>query len=186
MSQRISATACGKIILFGEHAVVYGRPAIAVPVTQVQATVTLAPSGDGLIVEAPDLEYSTAVDLTNPTDPLASIVQLTLAHLNYPLPDLKLTIRSTIPVASGLGSCAAVSTAIVRALAQWAGARLDPAEINALVYEVEKLHHGTPSGIDNTVIAYQKPVYFRRGQTIQTFSVTRPFTVVIGLVTLNV
>jgi mevalonate kinase len=100
--------------------------------------------------------------------------------LNCPLPDLRITIRSTIPIASGLGSGAAVSTAIVRALAQWAGARLDDAEVNALVYDVEKLHHGTPSGIDNTVIAYQQPVYFVRGEPIQTFNVARPFTVIIG------
>jgi len=57
---------------------------------------------------------------------------------------------------------------------------LDNAEINALVYEVEKLYHGTPSGIDNTVIVYQQPVYFIRGEAIQTFTVARPFTVAIG------
>ena len=72
------------------------------------------------------------------------------------------------------------STAIVRALAQWFGARLDDAEVNALVYEVEKLYHGTPSGIDNTVIAYRQPVYFIRGQAIQTFTVAQPFKVAIG------
>ena len=107
-------------------------------------------------------------------------MNLTLEHLNCPLPDLEITIRSTIPIASGLGSGAAVSTAIVRALAQWFDARLDDAEVNALVYEVEKLHHGTPSGIDNTVIAYQQPVYFIRGQAIQTFKVAQPFKVAIG------
>jgi len=180
MSKRISAAACGKIILFGEHAVVYGRPAIAVPVTHVQATATIEPSTHGLIIHAADIDRTIAVDPANPIDPLASIVNLTLAHLNCPLPHVTITIHSTIPIASGLGSGAAVSTAIVRALAQWFGARLDNAEINALVYEVEKLHHGTPSGIDNTVIVYQQPVYFIRGQPIQTFTVAQPFKVVIG------
>ncbi len=180
MNQRVSATACGKIILFGEHAVVYGRPAIAVPVTQVQAMALIEPSTRGLIIHAADLDRTIAVDAANSIDPLVSIVNLTLEHLNCPLPDLAITIHSTIPIASGLGSGAAVSTAIVRALAQWFGARLDAAEVNALVYEVEKLHHGTPSGIDNTVIAYQQPVYFIRGQALQTFTVTRPFKVAIG------
>ncbi len=180
MSKRASATACGKIILFGEHAVVYGRPAIAVPVTHVQATALVEPSSHGLIIHAADLDRSIAVDTANTIDPLASIVNLTLEHLNCPLLDLAITIHSTIPIASGLGSGAAVSTAIVRALAQWFGARLDNAEVNALVYEVEKLHHGTPSGIDNTVIAYQQPVYFVRGQALQTLTVARPFKVVIG------
>ncbi len=180
MSSQASASACGKIILFGEHAVVYGRPAIAVPVTQVQATATIEPSRHGLIIHAADLNRSLAVADSSTVDPLAAIVNLTLEHLNCPLPDLTITIHSTIPIASGLGSGAAVSTAIVRALAQWFGARLDNAEVNALVYEVEKLYHGTPSGIDNTVVAYQQPVYFVRGQPIQTFTVARPFKVAIG------
>jgi mevalonate kinase len=176
----ISASAPGKIILFGEHAVVYRRPAIAVPVTQVQATATIEPSEHGLIIYAADLDHSIEVDPHNSIDPLVSIVNLTLARLNYPRPDLAITVRSSIPIASGLGSGAAVSTAIVRALAQWFGARLDDAEVNALVYEVEKLHHGTPSGIDNTVIVYQRPVYFVRGEPIQTFNVAWSFKVAIG------
>jgi len=178
--KRISATACGKIILFGEHAVVYGRPAIAVPVTHVQATAIIEPGEHGLIIRASDIDRSVAVDLNNSIDPLAAIVNLTLEHLNCPPPDVTITIHSTIPIASGLGSGAAVSTAVVRALAQWFDARLDNAEVNTLVYEVEKLHHGTPSGIDNTVITYQQPVVFIRGQAIQTFKVARPFKVAIG------
>jgi len=180
MSSRFSASACGKIILFGEHAVVYGRPAIAAPVTQVQATATVEPGGHGLIIHAADIDRSVMVDPHTSIDPLAAIVNLTLEHLNCPRPDLEITIRSTIPIASGLGSGAAVSTAIVRALAQWSGARLEDAEVNALVYEVEKLYHGTTSGIDNTVIAYQKPVYFIRGEALQTFTVAQPFKVAIG------
>jgi len=176
----ITASAPGKIILFGEHAVVYGRPAIAVPVTQVRATALVEPGEHGLIIHAADIDRSVAIDSVNSNDPLAAIVNLTLAQLNCPQPDLEITIRSTIPIASGLGSGAAVSTAIVRALARWCGARLDDAAVNALVYEVEKLHHGTPSGIDNTVIAYQQPVYFIRGAAIQTFAVAQPFTVAIG------
>ena len=53
-------------------------------------------------------------------------------------------------------------------------------EVNAFTYEIEKLHHGTPSGIDNTVITYAKPVYFVKGNPIETFTVGTPFTIVIG------
>ncbi len=53
-------------------------------------------------------------------------------------------------------------------------------QVNALAYEIEKIHHGTPSGIDNTVITYAKPVYFVKGQPIEIFRVGKPFTIVIG------
>ena len=52
--------------------------------------------------------------------------------------------------------------------------------ISALVYEVERLHHGTPSGIDNTVVVYGQPVYFVRGQPPQTFHIGRPFMLAIA------
>ena len=105
-----------------------------------------------------------------------------------------------------MGSGAAVSAAIVRALAE-AGTRdqgsgirrqesevrespasnfqlpassFQPVDISALVYEVERLHHGTPSGIDNTVVVYGQPVHFVRGQPPQTFTIGRPFTLAIA------
>ena len=53
-------------------------------------------------------------------------------------------------------------------------------QVNALAYEIEKIHHGTPSGIDNTVITYNKPVFFIKGQPIETFKVGKPFTIIIG------
>ena len=182
MSDPIRAAACGKVILFGEHAVVYRRPAIAAPVTQVQATATIEPASDGITIRSRYTGSAISIEsvASAPSDPLAAIVQLTLRELHTPAAPITITIDSTIPVASGLGSGAAVSTAVVRALATWAGVALDKAEMNALVYEVEKLHHGTPSGIDNTVIVYQQPVYFIRDEPIQTFTVARPFTLVIG------
>ncbi len=158
------ASAPGKIILFGEHAVVYGRPAIAAPVTQAKATVTVKPArpGSGLALVAADLGTRVTLDTAPADDPLAAAAHLTLAHNDAPCPDAVAVIRSTIPIASGLGSGAAVSTALVRGLAEFLGFELLPAEVSAIVFEVEKIHHGTPSGIDNTVIAYEQPVYFVR------------------------
>jgi mevalonate kinase len=177
------ATAPGKVIIFGEHAVVYGRPAIAVPVTQVQAQAAIqaGTSGSGFRVIAADLGRDYLLSEAGPDDPLARIVQLTLAHLGRPSPpDATLRVASTIPLGRGLGSGAAISTAIVRALAQFFDQSLPPAEISTLVYEVEKLYHGTPSGIDNTVIAFQQPVYFIKGEAIRRMRVGRPFHLVIG------
>jgi len=175
-------TASGKIILFGEHAVVYGVPAIAVPVRGVaaEARVKLAPPGSGLTIRALDLDRTIRLTVAPEDDPLAAITRLALVHMKAAPPDAVITIRSTIPIASGLGSGTAVSTAIVRGLAAFFGAEMSPDTISELVFEVEKLHHGTPSGIDNTVIAYGKPVFFVKGSQAQVFNVASSISLLIG------
>ncbi len=178
---KATATAPGKIILFGEHAVVYGRPAIAVPVARVQASATLQPATTGFRIIAPDLGRDYLLAQAGPDDPLAVTVQITLARLNIPTPPAAtLRVSSTIPLGRGLGSGAAISTAIVRALARYLERPLASAEVSALVYEAEKLYHGTPSGIDNTVVAFEQPVFFVKGEPIRRMRVARPFTVVVG------
>jgi mevalonate kinase len=176
------SSAPGKIILFGEHAVVYGQPAIAVPVTQVKATATVdaAPTGSGLTIVASDLGERIVFTQASQNDPLAAAAQTTLSYLSASEPDAILTIKSAIPISSGLGSGAAVSTALTCALAKFLGHPLEPAEVGKLVYETEKIHHGTPSGIDNTVIAYEKPIYFTRGEPVERLNVGEPFTLLIA------
>jgi mevalonate kinase len=177
-----TAHAPGKIILFGEHAVVYGRPALAVPVTQVQATAEVedAPR-PGIWIEAPDVRLQARYDRLPPTNPLAAAIGETLSALQIdPPPPLKIQVHSSIPVASGLGSGAAVSVALIRALAAHLGRPLPDEQVSALAYAVEKLHHGNPSGIDNSVVAYARPVWFVKGQPIETLQVAAPFTLVIG------
>ncbi len=176
-------TAPGKVILFGEHAVVYGRPAIAVPVRDRQATawVQPAPPGSGIVLRAEDLGQCYPLTAAPTDDALALIVQLTLKTLEVALSqDLTVTVRSTIPMASGLGSGAAVSAAVVRALAAHFSAELAPHQVSELVYQTELLHHGTPSGIDNTVVAFEQPVYFVKGQPSERFQVGHPFHLLIG------
>jgi mevalonate kinase len=186
-----SASAPGKIILFGEHAVVYGRPALAVPVTQVQATATIAASSrTGTWIEAPDIGLSSDLSHLPPDHPLAAVIHNTFSTLSISSQSpIAIHITSTIPVASGLGSGAAVSVAVIRALSEFFHSPLNNEQVNAIAYEVEKLHHGTPSGIDNTVITYAKPVYFVKlpsptgggaGGEVQTFHVGAPFTIVIA------
>ncbi len=177
-----TGSAPGKVILFGEHAVVYGRPAIAVPVSQVAATATVTPgaAGSGCLLDLSDIGETVPVTGESTVQPLALVTRLTLEALELPTPDWRITLRSTIPVSSGLGSGAAAATAIVRAVTAAAGRSLTPAEVSALVYESERLFHGTPSGIDNTVIAYEQPVWFVRGQPPEPFAIARPLTLVIG------
>jgi mevalonate kinase len=175
-------SAPGKIILFGEHAVVYGRPALAVPVTQVHADVELVEATRrGIWIDAPGVDLHAELNSLPSDHPIASVIHnfLFLWRVS-PFPDLEVNISSTIPVASGLGSGAAVTVALTRALASYFNHQITDEEVNAFAYEIEKLHHGTPSGIDNTVITYASPVYFIKGNPIETFHVGKPFTIVIG------
>lgn len=162
MSSSISASAVAKLIIAGEHAVVYRRPALAVPIPDITATVqiTATPHGHGCWLEAPDLDQRGRVGID--AHPLIDLMTDLLTAWHLPTPDLTVAIHSTIPIASGMGSGAAVATALVRALAAWYGKSLSRDELGAFVYRSEQRLHGTPSGIDNTVIAYDQPISFCR------------------------
>jgi mevalonate kinase len=180
------ASAPGKIILFGEHAVVYGEPAIAAPVTQVRATVTVADSERaGVRLVAQDLGKAYWLTEAQPHDPLARAIRLVEEATGFTLSQLTVTVRSTIPIASGLGSGAATAAALIRALARHlAQPELASNEqVCALAYELEKIHHGTPSGIDNTVVAFEQPVYFVRKEPrnqVEPFAVAIPLHLLIA------
>lgn len=175
----IYAKAPGKIILFGEHAVVYGQPAIAIPVNKVFATARvfpiLTPDSSQIRIIAPDIQLD--ADLSDlPADhPIAAAVRLAIqtAQVDRP-PSLTLQISSTIPISAGMGSSAAITIAVIRALSDFLGHPLPPEEISTLAYEIEKIQHGTPSGIDNTVIAHQKPVFFSQDEPIQYLDIEQP------------
>jgi mevalonate kinase len=168
----IYGKAPGKIILFGEHAVVYGQPAIAIPVTKVNATArvipNLEPQGSTIRIQAPDIQLEADLSDLPEEHPIAAAIRLILeAVAPKNIPALTINFSSTIPVSAGMGSSAAVSIAIIRALSAFFGKPLSPSEVSDLAYQVEKIHHGTPSGIDNNVIAHQQPVYFVRDNPIQ-------------------
>ena len=173
----IYSKAPGKIILFGEHAVVYGQPAIAIPVTQVHATARVFPILNGrpgdIRIQAPDIHLDSALSDLPKDDPIATAVQLSLETigLNSP-PAFKLQVTSTIPIAAGMGSSAAISIVVIRAVSDFFGRHLQTDDVSQLTYQVEKIQHGVPSGIDNSVIAYQKAVCFTRDKPIEFFDIT--------------
>jgi mevalonate kinase len=181
------ATAPGKTILFGEHAVVYGRPAIAAPLTQLrtEATVEDGPAS-GVRLQAPDLGREYWLEGAAQDDPFAEAARVfaRAAGLDQ-LNGLRITVHSSIPIASGLGSGAAMAAAVIRALALHLGYPELAANdrVSALTYEVETLLHGTPSGIDNTVVSFERPVYFVRREpenVIETFSVAAPLRLLVA------
>ncbi|HHY56726.1 MAG TPA: mevalonate kinase [Chloroflexi bacterium] len=178
-----SATAPGKVILVGEHAVVYGRPAIAAPVWQVVAKATIAPAapGAGFTIVARDLGQVLQLADASEDEPLAVVARLALARLGIAhLPDWRIELHSDIPIAGGLGSGAALSTALVRAIFAQAGQTAPPAIVSELVYASERFYHGAPSGIDNTVVAYGQTIWFVKGQPPEPFTPGAPLLLAIA------
>ena len=175
----IFGKAPGKIILFGEHAVVYSQPAIAIPVTRVSATARVIPDLEAraghVRIQAADIQLDKYLKDLAEDHPLGTAVKLTFdAVLPEHIPAFTLHITSNIPLSAGMGSSAAVSIAIIRALSAFLGKPLTTFEISDIAYKVEKIHHGTPSGIDNNVITYGKPIYFLRGKPIEFIQIRHP------------
>ena len=157
----VTRSSPGKVILLGEHAVVYGKPAIGIPLLSVNATVTITRSRDAFSINTFDVH---GILTRRDTDhPLINLAIATFKHLGKTIDPLELTVTSTIPVASGLGSGAAVAASLVKALYTFYDVTHDYAAINTLVYQAETQYHGTPSGIDNTIIVYETPIYFMKG-----------------------
>lgn len=173
----ISAQACAKTILTGEHAVVYGQPALAIPVASLRTRAVCEPliglpSGT-FEVSAPSLETETKLELLEPTHPIRRSVDVLFSHLGIgSLPTLRLRISSTIPPYSGLGSSASLAVAVIKSLSGFLGASLPLETINDLAYQVEKTNHGNPSGIDNSVITYETPILYQKGQPLQPLEVS--------------
>jgi mevalonate kinase len=189
-------TAPAKLILLGEHAVVYGQPAIAVPLKRLcaEATVTPAQAGEPVSVGLEDFEHHSGNMITNPgrgvwgtqfqippginmvspeflaspeAKPFIRLLELATADGRVPDKGWRLQVRSRIPIGCGLGSSAAVCAASFRAIHSAFDIACTPEQLAERVYETERILHGTPSGIDNTVIALEQPVLFRKGAEIR-------------------
>jgi len=175
-------SAPGKIILCGEHSVVYGQPALAVPVSSLRAHARVEPTapGTGCTIRAMDLGQTLPLRALSREQPLGLIVMLVLEALQAPEPDLELNLTSDLPVGGGMGSSAAAAAAAIQALGSALGREFTPAEVSAMTYEVEKLHHGTPSGIDNTVIAWERAIFFIRGQPPEPLNIVAPIILLIA------
>ncbi|MCC6625740.1 MAG: hypothetical protein IT385_31180 [Deltaproteobacteria bacterium] len=135
-------TACGKAILLGEHFVVHGSSAIAVPLLGHGVTASLVARD-----EAPPLEPE-----------VGRLVDRMLLHLGLDPRALGVRVTSTLPIASGLGSSAALAVALVRATGE-----TELTAVRERAHALERLAHGNPSGVDDAVVSSERSVLFRRG-----------------------
>lgn len=179
------STAPGKTILFGEHAVVYGYPAIAVPVNERQAKVKIFPligSQTGQIqFFAPQIQLEQNHIEIDKHHPFRIALEQVMNYLDIShYPACKIHLSSTVPISSGLGSSAAISVALIKGLFDFVGYQATESLLSELAYKVEIEFHGTPSGIDNTVIAYRKPVFFQKGKNIEFINLGGDFTIIIA------
>lgn len=181
----ISCSAPGKVILCGEHAVVYGTPAVALPVFKVSTTVKiiaqpLARTGS-VSIKAPSISLNDSLASLEENNPLRAAVNLVMQELGIDhIPACEIHIHTTLPVSAGLGSSASVTVALTRAITTFLGHPFDNDHVNRIAFEIEKLHHGSPSGIDNTVITFGAPVFFQRGKPMEFLKIARPFTLIIA------
>jgi hydroxymethylglutaryl-CoA reductase len=178
----------GKIILLGEHAVVYGSHAIAAPVPlAVRATVQDTSSGGvDMLIPRWGVEYRLHRDPAR-SDSFQRSLGIILDSLELSDRSIRIEVFPNVPRARGLGGSAAMAVAVIRALDQHFGLELGDVQVNALAYRCEQVAHGSASGIDNTVATYGKLILYKRGRrpaeapAISELSVPRPIPLVIGI-----
>lgn len=179
----------GKVILLGEHAVVYGSHAIAAPVPlAIQACAQDTQDGNvSLMIPRWGVEYRLHKDPAH-RDSFQRSLGIILERLKLAERSVRIEVFPSVPRAMGLGGSAAMAVAIIRALDQHYGLGTPDDVVNAIAYECEKVAHGTPSGIDNTVATYGRAMLYRRADEasgraakMEALTIGKPLKFVIGI-----
>lgn len=154
-------TAHAKAILIGEHAAVYGAPAMAIPVLDAVANAELTVGSSNTLETA--LYRGPVEGAPTGLTPVIVAWHHALQRVGHPIHETSLKVTSNIPMRRGLGSSATVAAAVVDAVAVTTGVELDTWTRWELVQEAEKIAHGTPSGIDAATVLASGPILYRRG-----------------------
>jgi mevalonate kinase len=172
----------GKAILFNEHFVVYGIPAIVSAIGKY--TIARVEPYDGPEVKLEDNRdaipgYKEA-KLDQQKDSLNRILKA--MNIDISKNGIKIRLDGNLYAASGIGASAASCVAIARALSDYFNLNLSDEEINNIAYEGEKGYHGTPSGIDNTASAFGGLIWFKKGEpnVMERINLPNPVEIVMG------
>jgi len=187
----VTASAPAKVILFGEHFVVYGQPAVVLAIDKRASATTQLRKDERISINSFDMGIAGIFkgDRFQATkggskarlrlEPVKNAVQQVLGKAGKKV-GVDVFIRSSIPIAAGLGSSAAVATSTVAAVSHLLGLQLSRDEIFRMAYESERLVHGTPSGIDPAISTYGGALQFQRGKDFIDLKVETNIPLVIG------
>lgn len=171
--------ASGKLILAGEHSVVYDRPAIALPFTRLNARARIS-SIDGPSRVSSAYYEGTLDDAPDILSGMVDCIRATVEAVGHPREHFMIQVDSTIPTGRGLGSSAAVAASAVRGIASYYGAVLSHEEEMSLVRIAEVHAHGTPSGIDAEAVVATGPFRFVKATPIVPLPVGRALHLVVA------
>lgn len=172
-------SAHSKLILIGEHSVVYGKPAIALPFPLVGVQSSVESNAKNLTINS-SIYSGPISSVPKALYGLAECILETLKHLGSSTEELLIRISSTIPQGRGLGSSAAVAVAVVRSLYSYYKREISQTELMSLAHIAEAYAHGTPSGIDTAASAADNPLWFVKDQQMKMLSAGAPLHLVVA------
>lgn len=175
-------SAPAKLILMGEHAVVHGFPAVALPMPALEATVVAWQTPGPLRLHSPVFTGPIAEAAAVPASArgLAVAARQALAMLGRPADGLTLEVRSDVPMGAGLGSSAAVAVALVRAIYAAFGRTPTEEALLVLAHRAETEAHGTPSGVDSHASAIGQPICYVQGHGARRLVLPKPLHLVVA------
>lgn len=156
-----------KIILCGEHAVVYNKPAIALPLKGLDIYCEISNSETNTI--DCELYKGSLDDCPNDLMNIKEIYYHCLKKLNKINNKHHLKFISKIPIARGLGSSAASSASLIKAIYNFYDIKLETEELFNLCQIAESIAHYNPSGVDARVITTNKALYFSKTLGFKSF-----------------
>ncbi|SET81554.1 mevalonate kinase [Oceanobacillus limi] len=168
-----------KLILIGEHAVVHGQPAIAIPFPLVGVESVIERISGPITFDS--TFYQGPMDAAPITlDGIINSIEATLDHLQLPKRNLLIRVKSSIPPGKGLGSSASVAIAIIRSLFAYAEVSYTEKELLYFADIAETFAHGSPSGIDTLTITSESPVWFEKENPISYIKPSSDFHFIVA------